>query len=212
MPTPLFACGLAAEGKDVPFHALESELRSQGLTESTLTGREASGQMTAIAFLFHDPSAAAHDMPYECSIETARHNKDCRTADCGHDKQCDINKGMWRTLEDQNTRRPYAGELSDAMAQHLLDFYLEDMDRIRRDLSSTLQSHGDIVLKRWKKMSRDKRGILLSDAAHLVFGTWPVVTGTCSEPDCYELHGGSWPYGGWLTLESFAEDWSVISF
>lgn len=90
---------------------------------------------------------------------------------------------MWRSESHQRHQELYyAGRLSDELAQHLLDFFLEDVENLRNELCALLQSHGDLVTRKWKKMSKDKRGRMLSETDFRVFGEWPV--GTCI-PDCH---------------------------
>lgn len=45
----------------------------------------------------------------------------------------------------------------------------ENLDYVR----AKLQSHGDLMLSRWTKRSKEKRGMFLSSTAEGIFGPWP---------------------------------------
>ncbi|KAF7187311.1 hypothetical protein HII31_11399 [Pseudocercospora fuligena] len=116
---------------------------------------------------------------------------------------------MSRQRPEQATSYPsyYSGHLSDALAQHLIDFFRQDIEHLRGQLSALLRSHGDVILKQWKKkFSKDKRGRLLSNVAPKVFGPWPVTLERCGNKDCYEEHYHNWPGGAWLNLRALADD------
>jgi len=49
---------------------------------------------------------------------------------------------------------------------------IEDFEYIR----GVLRSHGDLVMSRWTKKSKDKRGVLLDSASDVCFGNWPPIT------------------------------------
>lgn len=103
------------------------------------------------------------------------------------------------------------------------------MSRAKSDLAyvkEKLNTHGALVLSRWSKRSRDKRGRLLSTAAKEVFGVWPKIV--LPHPPghleaCKKQFGvglwrmvdrflpksnayGEWKMGSWLNITELIED------
>ncbi|CZT14755.1 uncharacterized protein RCC_00715 [Ramularia collo-cygni] len=171
MSIPFYVCGLAEFGKDEAFHGLDAELQALRIDATTVTGRDAANLMTRLSRqgqLRHP----TFPVPFECSIIVLDHQKSCGSV-CEHDKHCASNASSWYPLKDQKHPR-YAGELSDGLAQHLITFFSNDTEELRTTLAATLASHGDAILKRWKKLSKAKRGLLLANISPRMFGPWPV--------------------------------------
>ena len=76
--------------------------------------------------------------------------------DC-HPPGCDFRNKMYRTLESQGEGHYYSGHLSDKMAQHLINIHIRDAKMHRVALQSILETHGDLILSRWTKKSKQKR-------------------------------------------------------
>lgn len=210
MSVPFYVRGLAEPGKDGPFHTLDAQLQDSQQGEVAVTGRQAARLMVKLAMKGQQDTQQhfrTYPMPYLCPDEVSSHYSKCGP-DCAHEKQCGVNHAMWRAVDEQN-QRPYAGELSDGLAQHLLNFYVADTENLRQEVAETLQAHGDVILKRWKKMSQDKRGTLLSDVSLPMFGSWPTTIGVCPQPDCYEEHFYYWLSGPWMNIRDMASDWYV---
>lgn len=205
MANPLYVRGMAVEGKDSMFHWLDGHMESTGDTELLeTTGARAAEVMKGMA-LKGQGEGLRCPIPFECEDKINVHARMCGKG-CNHDKHCGSNLSMWLSL-DQQLKTPYAGHLSDALAAHLLKFYKADIEQLRTALTEKLQSHGDILLKKWKKMSRDKRGHLLSQTSPDMFGNWPLEVRLCSESDCYEEHHYQWIPGSWVNSRSLSEDW-----
>lgn len=109
----------------------------------------------------------------------------------------------------------YEGPCSDEAAQQAInkinDMILEDLAHVK----DNLKSHGDLILKRWTKKSKDKRGTLLSSAARVCFGTWSPQNrklGLTEEesdifgPISFSVLFGTGGGGASINIEEFAED------
>jgi hypothetical protein len=67
----------------------------------------------------------------------------------------------------------YVGSYTDSEAQAAILVMIgettEDLEYVKR----VLKTHGDLILSRWTKKSKDKRGKVLGSVATDCFGTWP---------------------------------------
>lgn len=211
MVVPFYVCGLAENGKDKPFHVLDAQLRAQHQKETFETGADAATLMSQLAKSGRQYGAehhVYHPIPHLCPGDVEEHQRTCGDV-CDHDKQCGANKNMWYTIDEQSSaiNNVYAGELSDQLAQHLIRFYVDDTQRMRSELAASLRTHGDVVLRRWRKMSKDKRGKLLAHVSPSAFGSWPVKVGICTNSGCYEEHFYACSFAPWLSLRDMADDW-----
>ncbi|KAK4545913.1 hypothetical protein LTR36_002477 [Oleoguttula mirabilis] len=80
----------------------------------------------------------------------------------------------FRPVEDQQKECfKYAGHLSDLQADRLIQEVLQQSTYNLEYVKAKLETHGDLILTRWTKKSKDKRAAILSSAAPNVFGDWP---------------------------------------
>lgn len=119
----------------------------------------------------------------------------------------------------------YHSEFSNTQAQKWLDTHLEATQDDLMYVKEKLRTHGDLVVSRWFKKSKDKRGRLLSEAAEWCFGQWPKVTfeqlGPDSDPASLQSVMGSmlslwlpksyqtyhnFQWGPWIQSSDLAED------
>lgn len=206
MAVPFYVLGLAEEGKDEIFHSTDDALR-QGRLDPISVSKAKGSQAFYLMLSWAVQSRSQrlqHPMPFECANKIREHQRTCPDG-CDHTKQCPSNNNMWLPLEQQ-LNNPYAGHLSDELAAHFLEFYTADIEELRATLIDTLRTHGDVILKRWKKMSKDKRGLLLTRTSPIL-GDWPMKTGRCDKPDCHEEHPFVWPHVQGLNNRDLAEDW-----
>jgi hypothetical protein len=204
MSVPLYVRGLAEDGKDGPFHHLEAQLKAKHQLSTSVTGKYAAELLSRLAAKSQKPPQT-FPIPFQCANEIRAH-LECCGRNCDHDKQCYNNESMWRTIDKQK-RAPYVCELSDGLAQHLIDFYASDTEELRTKLTATLQSHGDIILDKWQKMSEVKRGMLLARVSPDAFGPWPLKMINCHTEGCFEEHFEFWNCGPWMNLRDMAGDW-----
>lgn len=104
----------------------------------------------------------------------------------------------YRSFTPEEAQAEIYGEIAAAQEKYL---YLQSM----------LQIHGDTVIRRWSKKTKDKRGATLSTAAAFCFGEWPPVP----EP-IFKTYDTAWhpescrdsryPYATWIRGKDFAED------
>jgi hypothetical protein len=133
------------------------------------------------------------------------------TREHGHCEYCKGN--FYSTVAQESGAQQYSGSFSTEEAQTKIQ---SDILEARENLSyiqSKLHTHGDLILSRWSKKSKEKRGALLSTAAGFCFGAWPPVTFTDPLPstpltawcdkECREF---VWPYACWIRAKDFAED------
>jgi hypothetical protein len=100
------------------------------------------------------------------------------------------------------------------------------VDRVEY-LKSMLSTHGDLIVQRWTKKTKDKRGVLLDSVARNCFGPWPPITrrqlelfaddygyrGSCEDPSFMTSMLGSGLCSSWINMEEFAEDkMKLLSF
>lgn len=143
---------------------------------------------------------------------------------------CDQN---YRSMHSQGPLSfRYVGTLDDAAAAQCIQ---EQMATTKEDLSyigAKLQSHGDLLLTRWTKRSKENRGMTLSSLAEEIFGAWPPGgrSSTLREEHdgclCGEhlrsrleqvkkvarqhVRYGHFRYGEWPQIEDFAQDKSKL--
>ena len=80
----------------------------------------------------------------------------CECVDC---------QEQYYTSNQQNIDRYcYVGELSDPEAQQILAEYMESLRSDQEYLQRQCASHGDTIMNRWKKKSREKRQTWLLQA------------------------------------------------
>ncbi|KAF4502370.1 ycfA domain containing protein [Fusarium agapanthi] len=81
----------------------------------------------------------------------------CPCADC--------QDGFYPENAQKNPEHSYHQRLSDAKAESLACFKVDDIQRYRSRLSEKIQVFGDILITRWTKQSQAKRATLLGKAA-----------------------------------------------
>jgi hypothetical protein len=106
---------------------------------------------------------------------------------------------------------------TDDAAQHAIDVINKRIGDALSHVKDTLELSRDLVLSRWTKKSKDKRGKLLHTAAGFLFGTWPrprmnlrldlteeefAIFG----PMSLDTLSGSGKGGPSINIEEFAED------
>ena len=146
---------------------------------------------------------------------------------------CHICDQHFRTRQSQvHLSFRYIGVLDDvAAAQSIRDEVAStaaDLEYVK----AKLRSHGDLILARWTKRSKEKRGMFLSSAAEDNFGPWPPGprSSTLSDEDdgctCgqhrrshleqakelarQQVRYGCFWFGDWLQIEDFARDRSKL--
>jgi hypothetical protein len=67
----------------------------------------------------------------------------------------------------------YAGQYTDEDAQGDICAALWQTNKDLGYVKCVLKTHGDLILSRWTKKSKDERGTLLSSEASVCFGQWP---------------------------------------
>lgn len=125
----------------------------------------------------------------------------------------------------RSSGRTYQMSVDDDEAQEMITSRLSEAKNDIDYVKEKLETHGDLLVSRWSKRSRDKRGKLLSDAAGEVFGAWPRVGPTHSPgfvENCKARIGterwnyierllksracdGCW-FGRWLKITDLTED------
>jgi hypothetical protein len=174
------------------------------------------------------------------------HSRDASTSDtlqifpppAGIHSDCEVCNDSYYTVKGQEEAlvRYKTGEDSrfygykgspedDTAAQEMFYCLMTLVDREFEDLKDALKSHGDLVLSRWAKKSKDKRGMTLHTAAQNLFGEWP----PRSEQTFCSLMGkrldsfdgtlsmsmfcGTGFCGAWVNIEDFATDrMKLLSF
>ncbi|KXS99504.1 hypothetical protein AC578_4253 [Pseudocercospora eumusae] len=137
-------------------------------------------------------------------------------------QNCNVEARQWRHPLSQdrsyNGRGRYAGKLTLHEAVGVTQNILIDMDILRIGLAMQLETHGDLILSRWTKKSRDKRATILSEASPTIFGSWPRKKGhseeqdgdCCSRAKAREIwrrdHYVSWHQARWLNIGDFMDD------
>ena len=115
----------------------------------------------------------------------------------------------------------YKGSFKDektAQASFLLQLKMvtEDLNYLRH----VLENYEDLIMNRWNKKSRHKRGVLLDSAARVCFGVWPPATARelsvalgrdidttfLGKQLTLNLLRRSGACGAWINIEEFAED------
>ncbi|KAL5330279.1 hypothetical protein ACEPPN_003805 [Leptodophora sp. 'Broadleaf-Isolate-01'] len=90
--------------------------------------------------------------------------QDVQDAACAPPCECnDCQHGFYAVEEQIRPCFWYNGELSDHEATTLASKYVYQAEGDRQYLLKCLSSHGDIIMSRWKKKSKDKRQALLSE-------------------------------------------------
>ncbi|KAK5114400.1 hypothetical protein LTR85_010222 [Meristemomyces frigidus] len=141
---------------------------------------------------------------------------------CLHD-DCALCFEHFRPVQEQREKHlKYTRQLSDAQAgeviRHLILQTTCDLNHVR----AKLQSHGDLILTRWTKKSKEKRALVLSSAAPEVFGQWPQPPQSKDSADyerrpgdlfapedilpCVEQRYSICPFADWLEIQGFMED------
>lgn len=137
---------------------------------------------------------------------------------------CDLH---FFSVDDQrSSERLYKTRIDDDEAQTAITSLLTDAKNNIDYVIEKLNSHGDLILKRWSKRSRDRRKELMSNAAGHIFGEWARL-GPLYSPEYVESRkrqigterwrwaerifksgawGGCW-FGQWLKVTELAEDW-----
>ncbi|KXT18064.1 hypothetical protein AC579_4539 [Pseudocercospora musae] len=137
-------------------------------------------------------------------------------------QDCDVEARQWRHPQSQDKsykgRARYAGKLTYDEALAATQNILIDMEELRFGLAMQLDTHGDLILSRWTKKSRDKRAAILSEASPTIFGSWPRKKGHSEEQDgdcCSRAkavaiwrrdHYVSWHQARWLNIGDFMDD------
>jgi len=124
---------------------------------------------------------------------------------------CDSN--CFSVTAQQSGERHYRNLFEHEDARAELDATLNDTKENLAYIKNKLQTHGDLLLKRWSKKSKDKRGTTLATAAPNCFGTWPPTTFPESSIDedsiaWYPQHSreSCWLFADWMRVKDFAED------
>lgn len=81
----------------------------------------------------------------------------CDCTDCLH--------SFYSCEEQEEFMTAYHGRVSDKDASHIVAMHMQDIKKGRRHLIELLDSHGDMILNRWKKKSQAKRADLLREVA-----------------------------------------------
>lgn len=137
-------------------------------------------------------------------------HSDCplRGVDCEH-----CNWNYYTIAAQKEGTRLHHGSLTPEDAQVLTNNVIRETRKNLSDVKDKLQTHGDLILSRWSKKSKDKRGALLSTAAELCFGPWPPVS--CKDPmpeDCCllwipeKMDVNCSTFAPWMRVTNFAED------
>ena len=116
----------------------------------------------------------------------------------------------------------YEGPYTDTKAQDMMDYAVEQTTKALEQIKEDLTLYGDLILARWTKKTKDKRGRLLSSAANVCFGPWPSAetrefaekVGNDAlksqlrkgEPMINNALLGSGLAGAWVNIEDFAGD------
>lgn len=79
----------------------------------------------------------------------------CECDDCQH--------GFYATLEQYRPAFSYRGRVPDSDAKRIAAAHIRDAQQERKYLLQRLASHADIIIKRWKKKSPEKRQALLAE-------------------------------------------------
>lgn len=98
----------------------------------------------------------------------------------------------------------YSARATDEKADNILQQMIEVANTNRESVKSKLQTHGDLILSRWSKKSREKRAVLLATAAPRVFGQWPKT----SQLPCDEFGTplANKETGSWLEIEGLSSN------
>ena len=73
-----------------------------------------------------------------------------------------VDHHQYLSVETQESKeKQYHGQVSDDEAQKELDILLAGINRVRSHLTGMLNTHGDIILNRWTKKSKNKREAIL---------------------------------------------------
>ncbi|EME87891.1 uncharacterized protein MYCFIDRAFT_169623 [Pseudocercospora fijiensis CIRAD86] len=228
MATPLYIKGLAASGKfirgmaplvlrrahgrDAPFHELEAQMASSDKTEIRLSGSEASEFISNLAVKGQN-DLAVYSIPFDCPDAIEHHVCDT-PGSCNHSMQCGVNSTMWRPTMDQKIDPAtgsfalfYGAHLSDGLAQHLINFMVEDTENVRSQLSTLLQAYGDLiagcsVMLLLEFLANGRCNMGTHTRSHHNY----VTLTRCPNDDCYDEHYESWSGGEWLSLRDLAND------
>ncbi|KAK4897382.1 hypothetical protein LTR27_004902 [Elasticomyces elasticus] len=99
----------------------------------------------------------------------------------------------------------YSGQFTDEEAKKHIKTLLDIIKAARTTLSQTLKTHGDLILNRWSKKSKEKRAALLSSTTLL-----GVAAAGNDGPDPLDRwirsNGMTWNGARWMALKPFAED------
>ncbi len=77
----------------------------------------------------------------------------------------------------------YRGRISDRDAERIAAEYVRDAKQDRQYLQERLASHGDIIVNRWKKKSREKREALLVQTAPELYESRWIIPRYCYMPE-----------------------------
>lgn len=102
------------------------------------------------------PENSRWDIPIPSHIPSAVYEAPCECHFCQHG---------WKTVFQQDwTVNWYKGTIRDPDARRQLAKHIQSASEDREYLKQRLSSHGDVIMNRWKKKSRDKRQALLLEA------------------------------------------------
>ncbi|KAK3627149.1 hypothetical protein LTR56_019363 [Elasticomyces elasticus] len=99
----------------------------------------------------------------------------------------------------------YSGQFTDEEAKKHIKTLLDIIKAARTTLSQTLKTHGDLILNRWSKKSKEKRAALLTSTTLL-----GAAAAGNDGPDPLDRwirsNGMTWNGARWMVLKPFAED------
>jgi hypothetical protein len=130
---------------------------------------------------------------------------------------CEYCERNYHSVDHQvRGKRCYNGALTHDQARKQLDSIMKETNDNLAYMRQKLQSHGDLILSRWSKKSRDKRGTMLSTATNWCFGSWPPQLDLDPVPEEYKddymtwhperASQTHWSYAWWILVKDFAED------
>jgi hypothetical protein len=136
---------------------------------------------------------------------------------------CDLH--FFSVEDQQSSERVYKTSINDDEAQAAVTSLLTNAKNDMNYVKDRLNSHGDLIIKRWSKRSRDRRRELMCDAAKEIFGD-VARFGPLHSPEFVQSRkqqygierwrwaerlfksrawGGCW-FGQWLNVTELAED------
>lgn len=122
---------------------------------------------------------------------------------------CDFH--FYSIRDQQSSKHTYKVDVYDDEAQEMVRSRLADAKSNMDYIRERLETHGDVLLSRWSKRSRDKRGKLLSDTAGEIFGAWPKIAAPQTSEFVEEFQKqnglGRWRYINRLSKSRSGEGW-----